>query len=325
MTSGEPRFPGTPVIILGMGRSGTSFLTAFLNSWGVNIGTDLIPPSDANPHGFYEHRAIVALHQRLLERVRKTPQFDDTLSPLLRDFDPSEEDREEAIRILNQVARPGLWGWKDPRTIHNVNFWLELLPNAKLIVPLRHPLEIAYSYLKRVATIDHWSNINAIFVAYAAYHDRIHEVITRRAEDSLIVYCQGAFSNLKCLSKLLHQFFNVAGEDRTTNQAFFEQSEFTKLRISHDLQALCDMLYPEASAAFNRLNQLAEFRFVPQEVNPAEVPLLAQLTELMRRPDAAIDRLSALPVILDLCRPFGGSSYHQLQSHLCHGLPIRSG
>lgn len=119
------KFPGTPVIVLSMGRSGTSYLASFLGSNGVDLGSNLIPPSAENPRGYFEDSEIVAFHQGLLRRLRATPDWDSMTGELLAHAELTGEEKEWALRILGRLAKPGgLWGWKDPRTVHFIRFWL---------------------------------------------------------------------------------------------------------------------------------------------------------------------------------------------------------
>ena len=42
-----------------------------------------------------------------------------------------------------------MWGWKDPRNIFTLPFWLELFPDSKVIIVSRHPFDVVNSLLKR--------------------------------------------------------------------------------------------------------------------------------------------------------------------------------
>ena len=113
------------MIVLSMGRSGTSYLASFLGSNGVDLGSNLIPPSAENPRGYFEDSEIVAFHQGLLRRLRATPDWDSMTGELLAHAELTGEEKEWALRILGRLAKPGgLWGWKDPRTVHFIRFWL---------------------------------------------------------------------------------------------------------------------------------------------------------------------------------------------------------
>jgi hypothetical protein len=114
-------FPGQPVLILGLGRCGTSYLGSFLQANGVDFGTNLGHGNYVNPRGFFEDRSIVNFHRRLL--ANSDPAAADI--PLLAAAmiqAPAPPEEQVAVRILESLARPGLWGWKDPRTLLFIDF-----------------------------------------------------------------------------------------------------------------------------------------------------------------------------------------------------------
>lgn len=41
------------------------------------------------------------------------------------------------------------WGWKDPRNIFTLPFWLKLFPKSKVIIIIRHPIDVVNSLLDR--------------------------------------------------------------------------------------------------------------------------------------------------------------------------------
>ena len=102
-------FPGTPVIVLGMGRSGTSYLADLLGSLGVALGSEMIPASDINPRGFFEDQEIVRFHQSVLKRVRSGEDWDDPAGEILSGDDLTGEEMERAVSVLNRLAGPGVW------------------------------------------------------------------------------------------------------------------------------------------------------------------------------------------------------------------------
>ena len=55
------------LLVLGMHRSGTSALAGALRILGVYFGDQFLEPQKSiNERGFWEHREIVDLHERLL-------------------------------------------------------------------------------------------------------------------------------------------------------------------------------------------------------------------------------------------------------------------
>lgn len=159
----QPRTPEIPmspppdsvaVLVLGMHRSGTSALARVLNVLGVELGDKLLRPSGDNEAGFWEHRDLVVLHDRLLASLGSTwddprpvpegallsaaakPIRDDMLAVLRRDF----------------AGRP-LWGVKDPRLCRLVPLWLALLDEIgvepRFVLTARDPHEVAASLARR--------------------------------------------------------------------------------------------------------------------------------------------------------------------------------
>ncbi len=57
------------VLVLGMGRCGTSLLMQILHEAGFDCGTDWIPPNEHNPRGYYELRQVMHFNQSLLQHV----------------------------------------------------------------------------------------------------------------------------------------------------------------------------------------------------------------------------------------------------------------
>lgn len=54
------------VLVVGIGRSGTSPLSGVLSALGVDLGTNLIPADESNPRGYFESASIVRVNNILL-------------------------------------------------------------------------------------------------------------------------------------------------------------------------------------------------------------------------------------------------------------------
>lgn len=144
----------TALIVLGMHRSGTSALTGMLHRLGVTLGEDLMPATQDNPRGYWEHAEIVRVHERLLAAFGWN--WDD-LRSLPPGFEHSAPAREAAAELSAIVERDfagaPLWGLKDPRLCRLLPLWAELLA-AHAVEPLyllavRHPLDVAASLTAR--------------------------------------------------------------------------------------------------------------------------------------------------------------------------------
>ena len=116
------------IIVLGMHRSGTSALTGVLNLVGVNLGENLLPPKSDNPAGFWEHRDLVQIHEKLLQALNSS--WDDVRA-LPEGWWNSETTQKHTLEILNILKRDfadsSFWGVKDPRICRFLPIWLPLL------------------------------------------------------------------------------------------------------------------------------------------------------------------------------------------------------
>ncbi|HSH09643.1 MAG TPA: sulfotransferase [Oceanipulchritudo sp.] len=249
-----------PILILGMHRSGTSYLAQVMQSLGVFIGDDLVGPQKGNLRGHYEARPLLEFHQQLIAARDRTTRraFDDGMlvqAPL--DLDLTDDERQQAEELIAAMRRPGPWGWKEPRTCLFLDMWLELLPQAKTLVVYRHPLEVHQSLLRR----DHWDL--ALFPdqalrAYAVYN----RILLEKAGDGFIFNANSGFQHLSTLADGLRQHFGL-GEG--TGLPEFHAAEFQTLRISKALHRLFGYLFPDEAAIFDQLQAKAAIPYEWEE------------------------------------------------------------
>jgi hypothetical protein len=146
--------PTPPILVLGVGRSGTSLAAWTLERLGVHFGgpESMTEPLEGdNPRGFYEHAAISDLNERLLDALGGSWWRPPPLpagwehAPELNAFE--REARELLERDFG--GRP-LWGWKDPRTSLTLPFWRRIVPTARFVVCLREPHAVVRSYRRHL-------------------------------------------------------------------------------------------------------------------------------------------------------------------------------
>jgi hypothetical protein len=254
------RFPGQAVVILGLGRCGTSYISSFLHQNGIDLGVNLGKGGYLNPRGFFEDRRIVDFHRRLIAKTDRRGA-DVPLLALKLVHDPTSDEQGEACRILESLARPGLWGWKDPRTLLFIDFWLRLLPEAKLIVPIRHPLENYWSYVKRVRMLPTLSP-GTFFRAYARQCQRLADVARQRSPRVYVLDAQTAYRQQQRLWKEIADYLGVQESVRPSYPVFHEK-EFTHLHLTQRTCEFFGQRFPEAAAAFQELNEQAAIQFKP--------------------------------------------------------------
>jgi regulator of replication initiation timing len=246
------------VLILGMHRSGTSYLARLLQESGVFIGDRLVGPQRGNPRGHFEAEEFLAFHQRLIQERRKDERraFDEDLlvqAPLEEAFSAAEA--EEAERLLGKLRRSGLYGWKEPRTCLFLSAWRQLLPDARSVVVFRHPLEVHQSLLRR----GHWDLALFPDQAMRAYQVFNDNLLTETGERSFFFSANAGYADVATLAKRLAGFLETTPP---ASLPAFHAGEFTELRISRALHDLFCILYPDTGAVFDRLQERAEIPFV---------------------------------------------------------------
>jgi len=142
------------IVVLGMHRSGTSAVTRGLAVLGVELGDNLMRPNADNPRGYWENKDIVSLNILVLETLGiKWNSLSPVppsrwQAPLVREL----EARAAGIIRRNSQSYPR-WGFKDPRTLRLLPFWVEAFQQAgispKYLLVVRNPVSVARSLYQR--------------------------------------------------------------------------------------------------------------------------------------------------------------------------------
>jgi len=162
--------PGAkPVIILGMHRSGTSCLTGCLEENGLYLGD----VSQADPHnrkGNRENKILRTINEDVLE-----------LSGAAWDRPPKQLKWNNALRARRDEYISGfdgqrMWGFKDPRVVLTLPFWLEGLSDVEFVGTFRHPAIVSASLARRrgltaeIPQIELWKTYNRIMLNLLKQH-----------------------------------------------------------------------------------------------------------------------------------------------------------
>ncbi|WP_053959967.1 sulfotransferase family protein [Sulfobacillus thermosulfidooxidans] len=143
-----------------MHRSGTSLTAQLCHElgWRVTGPEDFLRQGNQyNPQGYWETSDLVTINRRILYALGG----DWHVPPHFRSH--WEESREllplkkRAMAFIQQITSPQAT-WKDPRLTLTLPFWKPLVRNARYIVCIRNPLDVALSLSRR----DHMTQEHAL-------------------------------------------------------------------------------------------------------------------------------------------------------------------
>ncbi len=159
-----------PVCIAGMHRSGTSMIAKLLQLCGLSLGPPdlLLPPTQDNPEGYWEHQTFVGLNDKILKALDGSwycpPVFVDgwELLPEICQL------LDQGASLVQEWKAGEVWGWKDPRNSITLPFWSRLIPELQVVICVRNPLEVAQSLHLR----DRFSYSHGLSL-WQHYHDKL--------------------------------------------------------------------------------------------------------------------------------------------------------
>lgn len=139
------------ICIAGMHRSGTSMVARLLHECGLYLGPlEELGFDVKNGERHWENIRFVALNEKILNRLggswHDPPQLPagwECNAEIQRLTVPAKR----LIAMCSQDHRS--WGWKDPRNSLTVSFWRKQIPELKVVICLRNPLETSRSLQAR--------------------------------------------------------------------------------------------------------------------------------------------------------------------------------
>jgi hypothetical protein len=147
----------SPVVIIGMHRSGTTMLSKVLENMGIYMGWR----KDENNEALF----FLKFNDWILKQANAT--WDNPYNYKIADEDFKKIMIGVAERYINSfrlIEYLGFfkylkyrtlknldfpWGWKDPRNTFTIDVWLKVFPNMKIIHIYRNPIDVAESLRKR--------------------------------------------------------------------------------------------------------------------------------------------------------------------------------
>ena len=233
------------IVITGMHRSGTSLTTSLLENAGVDIGDRLMGADTGNSKGHFEDLDFVEFHQNVLQSqgisvagwtehnsIEVQPQYVATAKDLIS----ARQDKS-------------IWGWKDPRTTLFLNFWSELIPQAKYLFVYRSPWEVVDSLFRRGDVIFR-TNPNFAVKQWCNYNQLILDFYQNHTEQCLLVELGSVAKDSNTLVDLIEQKWQL---NLKQPKSVYQPSLLTTHNSNNYRQALITKFFPEAIALYNEL------------------------------------------------------------------------
>ncbi|HEY0764426.1 MAG TPA: sulfotransferase [Pyrinomonadaceae bacterium] len=139
-----------PICIAGMHRSGTSMVTRLLQACGLFLGREEELGFDSNNGELhFEHLQFVALNDEILGRLGGSWNSPPDFPTGWETMPEIEALTGKARKLTKRLSKQYYWGWKDPRNSLTLRFWQRIVPDLRVVICLRNPLEVRHSLHKR--------------------------------------------------------------------------------------------------------------------------------------------------------------------------------
>ncbi len=273
----QSRIKSGPILIIaGMHRSGTSFVSSILKESGLHVGSQLDSGSAGNTKGHFENFDFVTLHARVLKHYELSASGW-TLKPEIAVPDSFYPDMEKTV-LENLQTTP--WGWKDPRTTLFLNFWAKELPEAKFLFVYRSPWEVIDSLYRR-GDKAFQENAELAIQVWANYNRRVLEFIQAHPEKSLLVHVDAVAQNEARFVSLVKDKLNIPLSDRT--ESAFDPSMLRKEPKGSYRAALIQKFFPDIFDVWLQLENTAAMRIGSGETDDIASKTMPELGEQMLR------------------------------------------
>jgi hypothetical protein len=212
------------MIVTGMHRSGTSLIASLIKVIGVELGDRLYQADCFNVKGYFEDLDFLEFQRSLLQEscppgVPGWPDWGWTEAESLNQ-DHFQTGLTQAQGLIDQRnAQGGIWGWKDPRTSLMLDFWQQLLPEARFLFVYRLPWDVADSILRLNSGIFSQRPDYAIR-SWAYYNRHILDFYQRYPSRCLLVNINSLLAQPTKLVHLLQNKLDIPVKSDLDDRAF---------------------------------------------------------------------------------------------------------
>ena len=253
----------TTIVIAGMHRSGTSLVASALERLGVQIGEHLVPADPRNARGYFEDVEFLEFQRRILQ---ESSPSDDGGHPDWG-WTPREQLDSRAFARYRERARSlahsrstrfRYWGWKDPRTTLLLDFWDEILADARYILTYRYPWEVADS-MQRTGEEVFLSHPEWALPIWTFYNRRLIDFYQRHAGRCLLISANALPGGFPRVTGLVREKLGIPVPEAAADDPY----ESDLFRTAGSLDPIVDLTAAIAPGTARLLDQLDEWADLP--------------------------------------------------------------
>jgi hypothetical protein len=242
-------------LVAGHGRSGTSLIAAMLRGAGVDMGSRLMGPGEANVRGHFEDLDFHELHVEALKAAGQ-PWDGFTLEPVVHVPESLLPAARELVESRRRAGQP--WGWKEPRATLFLDFWRAFVPELRFLLLFRPPWEVIDSLFRRGDPI-YQANPGLAIRVWANYNRAVIGFCDRFPDRCLLVESQAAAEYPGRFADALAAKFS----HRIDPPADLYDPELLRHDTVAQDQALLAYAFPEAIRLYDELRARAALVHTP--------------------------------------------------------------
>lgn len=255
----------SPLIVTGMHRSGTSLTASFLQTLGVNVGDRLYEADRANQKGYFEDVDFLEFQRQVLQASCNAnepgwPDWGWVESAQLNKQNFTNYKQKAQELIATRISSQTVWGWKDPRTTLMLDFWHDLLPEAKYVLVYRFPWDVADSILRLNEPI-FINHPDYALRTWHFYNQQLLDFYVRHRDRSILVSINGFLENTSRLLDLTRDRLSFSLHKDNSNDAItnlYDANLFGSLDWQHPLVQLMPRISPECISLLKELDRVAD-------------------------------------------------------------------
>ena len=254
------------LIVTGMHRSGTSLTASFVRSLGIDVGDNLLLGDAYNPKGYFEDVDFVQLQRSMLQACcnreeegwidwgwTKSEHLDRSA---LSDYILPAQDLID--RRMRDCSESAVWGWKDPRTTLLLDFWQELLPEARYLLVYRFPWDVVDS-IGRLNSVAFHNRSEWAIKVWEFYNRHLLEFYHKNRERCILMSIDRCVREPEKLVRLLEEKFNLKSlADGHSLEEVYDTQIFSSLSWNHPLVQTLRTQMPESVDLLEKLDRSAD-------------------------------------------------------------------